>query len=103
MNIFFNTNITCCPTTSGYRFRAGDFIQLGSSGKVYTVAADVAFNSSSVTLHRPVIEASASGVALNVGPNCVWSLVCTQFPEWTILDRDIVGFTGSFVFTENLV
>jgi hypothetical protein len=96
--------LTTSPTTSsGYRFRAGDFIQLGSSGKVYTVAADVAFNSSSVTLHRPVIEASAAGVALNVGANCVFSLLCTQFPEWTLLDRDIVGFTGPFVFVENLV
>lgn len=93
--------LTTSPTTSsGYKFRAGDFIQLGSSGKVYTVAADVAYNSNTVTLHRPVIEASASGVALNVADNCVWSVTCTQFPTWTIFARDQVSWSGPFVFSE---
>ena len=93
--------LTTSPTTSsGYKFRAGDFIQLGSSGKVYTVAADVAFNSNSVTLHRPVLESSASGVALRVADNCVWSVVCTQFPTWTIFARDQVSWSGPFVFSE---
>lgn len=93
--------LTTSPTTSsGYKFRAGDFIQLGSSGKVYTVAADVAYNSNSVTLHRPVIEASASGVALNVANNCTWSVTCTQFPSWTIFARDQVSWSGPFIFSE---
>jgi hypothetical protein len=93
--------LTTSPTTSsGYKFKAGDFIQLGSSGKVYTVAADVAYNSNTVTLHRPVIEASASGVALNVADNCIWSVTCTQFPSWTIFARDQVSWSGPFVFSE---
>ena len=96
--------LTTSPTTSsGYKFRAGDFIQLGASGKVYTVAADVAFNSNTVTLHRPVLDASASGVALRVGPNCVWTVVCSQFPTWTIFARDQVSWSGPFVFYESLV
>lgn len=96
--------LTTSPTTSsGYKFRAGDFIQLGSSGKVYTVTADVAFNSNTVTLHRPVLEASASGVALRVGPNCVWTVVCSQFPSWTLFARDQVSWSGPFVFYESLV
>jgi hypothetical protein len=50
--------LTTSPTTaSGYKFRAGDYIQLGSTGKVYQVAADVAYNSNTVTLNRPVIDA----------------------------------------------
>lgn len=96
--------LTTSPTTSsGFKFRAGDFIQLGSSGKVYTVAADVAFNSNTVVLHRPVLEASATGVALRVAENCVWTVICAQFPEWTLFARDQVSWSGPFVFVENLV
>ena len=96
--------LTTSPTTSsGYKFKAGDLVQLGSSGKVYTVAADVAYNSNSVTLHRAVSEESATGVALRVGPNCVWTVICTQFPSWTIFARDQVAWNGPFVFYENMV
>jgi len=96
--------LTTSPTTSsGFKFRAGDFIQLGSSGKVYTVAADVAFNSNSVTLHRPVIDSSATGVSLRVAENCVWNVICVQFPEWTLFARNQVSWSGPFVFAENLV
>lgn len=96
--------LTTSPTTSsGYKFRAGDFIQLGSSGKVYTVAADVAYNSNTVTLHRPVLESTASGVSLNVAENCVFNVICVQFPDWTLFARDQVSWSGPFVFAENLV
>lgn len=96
--------LTASPTTaSGFKFRAGDFIQLGTSGRVYTVAADVAFNSNTVTLHRPVIEASAAGVALRVANNVIWTVVCTQFPTWTIFARDQVSWSGPFVFNEVMV
>jgi hypothetical protein len=93
--------LTTSPTTSsGYKFRAGDFIQLGSSGKVYTVAADVAFNSNTVVLHRPVLESSATGVALRVGANCTFTVICQQFPSWSLMARDQVSWSGPFVFYE---
>lgn len=96
--------LTTSPTTSsGYKFKAGDFIQLGSSGKVYRVAADVAYNSNSVTLNRAVEETSATGVALRVGSNCVWTVICTDFPSWTLIERDRLGWSGPFVFYENRV
>ena len=96
--------LTTSPTTSsGYKFRAGDYIQLGSSGKVYRVAADVVFNSNSVTLNRAVEETSATGVALRVGSNCVWTVICTEFPQWTLISRDQVGWSGPFVFYENRI
>jgi hypothetical protein len=97
------TLTTSPTTTSGYKFRAGDFIQLGASGKVYTVAADVAFNSNTVTLHRPVLENSATGVSLRVAENCVFNVLCVQFPEWTLFARDQVSWSGPFVFVENFV
>jgi hypothetical protein len=97
--------LTTSPSTPGgtYKFRAGDIIQLGSSGKVYTVTADVVHTSNTVTLHRPVIESSATGVALRVAENCVWNVICVQFPEWTLFARDQVSWSGPFIFAENLV
>jgi hypothetical protein len=96
--------LTTSPTTaSGYKFRAGDYIQLGSTGKVYQVAADVAYNSNTVTLNRPVIDATAAGVALRVAQNCVWTVICVEFPTWTLFSRDQVSWSGPFTFVENLV
>jgi hypothetical protein len=85
-------------TPSGYKFRAGDFIQLGNNN-VYTVAVDCPYNSSSVTLHRPVIEATASG-ALKVGEACSWTVRCTNFPKWNLFARDQVSWDGEFTFVE---
>lgn len=94
---------TTPTTTSGYKFRAGDFIQLGSTGSVYTVAADVAANSNTVTLNRAILETTASNVALSVAENCVFKVICTQFPSWTLFARDQVSWTGPFVFQEYIV
>jgi hypothetical protein len=94
--------LTASPTTSsGFKFRAGDIIQLGTSGKCYTVAADVAFNSNAVTLHRPVLDTTGS-YNLRVAENCVWTVICQQFPNWTLFARDQVSWSGSFVFFESL-
>lgn len=89
------------PTTSsGYKFKAGDWIQLGSTGRVYTVAADVAYNATTVTLHRNILESTASNVVLNVGPNCQFTVICSQFPTWNIFARNQVSWSGPFIFTE---
>tara|TARA_R110000868_G_scaffold130300_4_gene339942 strand:+ start:1889 stop:2512 length:624 start_codon:yes stop_codon:yes gene_type:complete len=84
-----------------YRFRAGDFIQLGASGKCYTVAEDVAYNQSVVTLHRPLInETAGTGVTLKVAEDCVWTVQCIQFPNWSLFARDQVSWDGTFIFQE---
>jgi hypothetical protein len=83
---------------SGYRFRAGDLIQLGNNS-VYTVVSDVAYNQTTVTLHRPVRE-SAGTYTLKVGPNCVFDVICVQFPEWTIFGYDQISWSGPFLFSE---
>jgi hypothetical protein len=93
--------LTAGQAASGYNFKSGDLIQLGSSGSVYSVVNDVAFNSNTVTLHRPVLEAAGS-YTLIVGQNVTWSVICTEFPQWTIFARDQVGWAGSFVFVEDL-
>lgn len=82
-----------------YRFRAGDFIQLGAAGKVYSVADDVAHNGSTITLNRPVREAAGS-YSLLVGQAVTWSVICVQFPKWTIFNYDQIQWDGPFVFAE---
>ena len=95
--------LTTSPTTSsGYKFRAGDIIQLGTNPTIYTVAADVAYNSNSVTLNRSV-ETTGTNVNLKVGPNVTWTVICTQMPRWTISEYNLVQWDGPFVFYENRV
>lgn len=90
--------------SSGYRFKAGDFIQLGNTGKVYTVSSDVAFNDPIVPVHRPIVDdTQQSYTAIKVGQACSWTVLCTNFPEWNIMARDQVSWAGNFTFVENLV
>lgn len=95
--------LTASPTTtSGYKFRAGDFIQLGANQGVYTVANDVDYGYNTVTLHRPILDNTATNRQLVVGPDCSWTIYCTQFPTWTISPGGLVSWNGSFVFREVL-
>jgi len=89
-------------TSGQYIFKAGDVIQLDTTGHCYTVAADVAHDASTVTLHRPIIDPSSSSGTLLVAENCTWSVICVDFPQWEIFSRDQVGWSGSFVFVEDL-
>jgi hypothetical protein len=84
---------------SGFRFKSGDVIQLGTTGAVYSVVNDVAFNSNTITVHRPVLEAAGT-YTLRVGPNVVWNVLCINFPKWTIFARDQISWEGPFVFVE---
>jgi hypothetical protein len=86
-------------TTGQFRFRAGDFIQLGSSGSVYSVVSDVAHNGTTITLNRPVREAAGT-YSLIVGQSVTWDIICVQFPKWTIFARDQISWDGPFVFAE---
>ena len=94
--------LTASPTISGsYKFRTGDVIQL-NTGRVYIVAADVPAASNTVTLNRPVLDATGSG-QLKIGKDCTWSVICTDMPQWSIASRNQVSWSGSFVFYESMV
>jgi hypothetical protein len=93
--------LTTSPTTaSGYKFRTRDIVQFGSGGHVYSVAADVAYNSNRVTLNRAIMEDTASLRPLFVGPNVTWSVICIGIPNWTISQRNIVTFDNTYKFVE---
>jgi hypothetical protein len=100
---YANATITATPTiTSGYKFKAGDVIQLGAAGKVYTVATDVDYTSNSLTLNRPALD-TGGNVNLVIGPTVSWRVICTDIPDWTIFARNQVSWSGSFKFIEALV
>jgi hypothetical protein len=91
--------LTLSPTTvSGYKFRAGDLIQLGS-GNVYSVLNDVFYNSNTVILNRPVKDATGT-YSLIVGPDVTFKIICTALPTWEIFARNQVRWSGSFTFFE---
>lgn len=83
---------------SGYRFRSGDLIQLGT-GSVYSVVNDVPYNSVVITVHRPIREA-AGNYTLKIGQTVSWSVMCVNMPNWTLFARNQVGWDGEFVFVE---
>lgn len=83
----------------GYYFKKGDYVQLGSSGHVYSVVNDVPSGNTTVITNRPVLESAGSYTAI-VGQNVSWNVICVQFPAWTIFGYDQVAWEGSFVFYE---
>lgn len=87
--------------SSGNRFRAGDYIQLGSTGSVYTVTEDVAFDNDTITVHRPILE-TAGTYTLQVGQAVSWDVICVEMPTWTIFGYNQVSWSGPFVFVESL-
>jgi len=89
-------------SASTYKFRVGDFIQLGSGGHVYSVVADVNSISSTVNLNRAIVDANGSG-SLIIGPAVTWTVICTEMPSWTIDARNQVSWSGPFRFSEVLV
>lgn len=94
--------LTSGQATSGYTFRAGDIIQLGSTGRCYSVRADTAYDVNTVLLNRPIIDSTGSGT-LKVAEDCTWTVVCTSLPTWTIFARDQVSWSGSFTFYESMI
>jgi hypothetical protein len=87
-------------TSSGFILKSGDFIQLGTGG-VYTVVNDVAFNQTSITTNRPVRD-TAGTYTLKIGQAVTWSVLCVNFPKWTLTSHNRVSWDGAFIFVEAL-
>jgi hypothetical protein len=103
------TSVTTCTITagtlaSGYVCRAGDWLQIGSTGSVYQVVTDpAAGNGVTVTLNRPIDEAAGSYTGL-FGANVTWSVLCVERPTWSLVPAGanmLVNWSGDFVFYED--
>lgn len=96
------------PTMSStaYLFRAGDLIQKTGSNYVYSVTADVQRGVGSTVLvpvNRSILDTPSDSTAVaRIGSNVQWRVVCTQRPEWRLISKDIIEWTGDFVFQEVL-
>ena len=88
-----NTNAT------NFRLKKGDYIQLGSTGKVYSVTNDQTSATSVINVHRPVLDATAN-YNLVIGTNATWDVICVQWPNYTIFGYDQVSWSGPFIFVE---
>lgn len=88
-----NTNAT------NFRLKKGDYIQLGSTGKVYSVTNDQTSATSVINVHRPVLDATAN-YNLVIGTNATWDVICVQWPNFTIFGYDQVSWSGPFIFVE---
>lgn len=96
--------------SSGFLFKAGDFIQTKSGstkGSVYVVREDVAWDATVIKCHRPMQSEpqafyDASSVNLLVGANCEWQVQCVQMPSWSFFARDQVAWSGEFILQEVL-
>lgn len=96
------TGITGGTLTSGTRFKAGDLIQFSGKTSVYSVISDVAYNSSTATLNRPVLETSGT-YSLVVGRSVNWTVICTAIPDYKITPLGIIEWSGPFEFVESLI
>ena len=87
-------------STSTNYFRAGDVIQLSTSGPIYMVTQDVDTSSEDVYLHRPVVEIAGTGIYGIGGANVFWNVFCTNFPTYSIFGYNQVRWSGPFIFRE---
>jgi len=92
------------PANGEKLFAAGDLIQLGSTGHVYSITADVTKSlgvDPTLTLHRPIIESDAT-YTLTIGPSVSFKLFCTRLPDIQMKDYKVGTFNGSFEFVEDM-
>jgi hypothetical protein len=99
-----NTQVTITSGGTGlvagqYRFRTGDLIQLGTTGKVYSIIEDVAHNGTVIKLNRPIRDAVGT-YTLRVGQAVEWTVICVSFPQWNIFARNQISWSGPFIFSE---
>ena len=103
------TSVTTCTVTAGalsgsYVARAGDWLQIGSTGSVYQVVQDPSTgNGATVTLNRPIDEAAGTYTGY-FGANVTWSVLCVTRPTWNLVpagNNMLVNWSGDFVFYED--
>ena len=107
--------LDCSSVTgsTGYLFRAGDYVQpLGNTSGYrhpYTVTADVALNTASgnsnvaVPVHRRMFEqpnVTITGYGITWGANVSWPVKMLNKPKYSILPYDRVVFTEDFQLIE---
>lgn len=86
--------------SSGFNFKAGDLVQLGASGLVYQVTENASYTQTTIKVHRPIVDASASNQTILLGQNVSFNVICTQLPRVNLFNINQFGFDGPFIFVE---
>jgi hypothetical protein len=86
--------------SSGYKFKKGDILTIGGTGVVYSVTADVPYNTTSVPVHRPIIQATGTYYNMGVGASAGFKVYCTKFPNFRIAPLGVIEWDGTFEFVE---
>jgi hypothetical protein len=103
------TSVTTCTVTAGalsgsYVARAGDWLQIGTTGSVYQIVEDPdTGNGVTVTLNRPIDENAGTYTGL-FGADVTWTVICTTRPTWSLVPAGanmLVNWSGDFVFYED--
>jgi hypothetical protein len=85
-------------------FRSGDLIQPNGSNYVYSIVNPVVKGSAStqlVEVHRSILDTpSDTAVTFKVGPAVTWTVICTNLPTWTFVEKELIEFNGNFEFQE---
>lgn len=88
-------------------FRAGDIIQPANSRYPYKVVSDLTRGSGTtrtVHVHRGIIpDQTFTGQQLNVGNDCVWHVVLTNLPTYTIVPGQLIEWSSDFEAVEKIV
>jgi hypothetical protein len=106
---FTGTSVTIALNTSstGYVFRAGDWIQPTNSRYPYIITNDAFVVTSNITVnvHRPLItsENTTTTGTFKVGTATTMVVVATEFPTYQYILKDWAQYTGDFTFVEKVI
>lgn len=93
-------------SSSAALFQAGDLVQMTGSPYVYQVTDRVNRGSDTtvnIPVHRSVLDTPSDTYATaKIGHNVEFRVICIQRPDWSWVERNIVGWSGEFVFHESL-
>lgn len=107
-----NTSITIgglpSISSSTVMFKAGDWIQPTDSRYPYIVTGEIQRGTGSVitaTTHRPIITSEGISLtgSLKIGTDTTLVVIASQFPTYSIVDKNWGQYNGDFVFVEKVI
>ena len=95
-------------SSSTVMFKAGDWIQPTGSRYPYIVTGQVLRGTGSeitATTHRPIITSEGISLTgpLKIGTDTTLVVIASQFPTYSLVDKNWAQYNGDFVFVEKVI
>ena len=95
-------------SSSTVMFKAGDWIQPTDSRYPYIVTDQVIRGTGSeitATTHRPIITSEGISLTgpLKIGTDTTLVVIASQFPTYSLVDKNWAQYNGDFVFVEKVI